>query len=708
MADRAEPENPQRSTNSPARLMADAMHVFISYATQDAGVADAVVRELERMGLKCWIAPRDVVPGALYADEIVRAIDNAKVVVLVMSESAIASAHVGKEVERASSKRRRIVVLRTDSAPLTRALEYFLSESHWIEVRSEGVQTATARLSDAIQRHLDPSTAVGVAGLVDSGSGKRDEPLPRAKWLIVGAVAIVSIALALVVSQPLWRSSHAKTGQQGAASGNAATGAGAEVSDRPQAHTVPAPSIAVLPFADLSPEKNQQYFSDGVAEEILNVLAKIDGLKVASRTSSFQFRNKDIGTPLIAKELGVRHVLEGSVRKAGDTVRITAQLIDADTDAHLWSQTFDRPLTTKTIFAVQDEIANAVLKAMNVMLQGKATIEQISAAPPTNDKDAYDLYLRAHQLFTNRGQGLRDAVLLYERAVQLDPKFARAWAGLAAAAGTAPTWDVADRDYKTIALSAAEHSIALDPNQALPYAVQGNIAREFEFPPRYEFALEKYAKALSLAPKDPVILDYRAQFSFDVGDIRGARGFLQQCLEADPAYFNCRANLSLAEMANGDIEKALSDYESVVVKGFSPDEPNLLRPLLTRGERFGASLVAFAVAKDTLLADALIKALEEKSPETQLQSLVRLNARAASKSALKDYLILQIALAQPVTDYDLIIRSGESLWFPDYAAYRKTADFKKLVTALGLPAYWRKHGWGDFCKPVGQSDFECR
>jgi adenylate cyclase len=272
----------------------------------------------------------------------------------------------------------------------------------------------------------------------------------------------------------------------------------------------------------------------------------------------------------------------------------------------------------------------------------------------------------------------------------------------------APTWDVSDRDYKTIALSAAGRAIALDPNQALPHAVQGNVARELEFPPRYDFALEKFAKALSLAPKDPIILDWRAQLSFDTADIRGVRGFLQQCLEADLAYFNCRANLALAEMANGDIENALRDYVSVVIKGFSPEEPNLLRPLLARGDKFGASLVAFAVAKDALLADALIKAPEEKSPETQLQSLVRLNARVVSKSTLKDYLILQTVLAQPVTDYDLIVRSGQNLWFPDYAAYRKTADFKKLVTALGLPAYWRKHGWGDFCKPVGTSDFECR
>ena len=120
----------------------------------------------------------------------------------------------------------------------------------------------------------------------------------------------------------------------------------------------PAASIAVLPFADLSAEKDQQYFSDGIAEEILNVLARIDGLKVASRTSAFQFRSAAAGIPAIAGELGVRHVLEGSVRKAGNRVRITAQLIDASTDARLWSETFDRTLTAEDLFAIQDEIAS--------------------------------------------------------------------------------------------------------------------------------------------------------------------------------------------------------------------------------------------------------------------------------------------------------------------------------------------------------------
>ncbi|MBL4619820.1 MAG: hypothetical protein JKX88_06965, partial [Marinicaulis sp.] len=136
--------------------------------------------------------------------------------------------------------------------------------------------------------------------------------------------------------------------------------------------TISAASIAVLPFSDLSPNGDQEYFSDGMAEEILNVLVKVTGLNVASRTSSFGFKGQEaLGIPFIAEKLNVRHVLEGSVRKSGETIRITAQLIDAQTDQHLWSETFDRTLTTENIFAIQDEIANAIVDRLGIVIDGK-------------------------------------------------------------------------------------------------------------------------------------------------------------------------------------------------------------------------------------------------------------------------------------------------------------------------------------------------
>src|SRR5207248_9183123 len=187
---------------------------------------------------------------------------------------------------------------------------------------------------------------------------------------------------------------------------------------------IPEKSIAVLPFVDMSAGKDQDYFSDGISEELLNLLAKIPQLQVTARTSSFAFKGKEIGIPEIARTLHVAHVLEGSVRKAGNSVRITAQLIRTGTDTHLWSQTYDRKLDD--IFAIQDEIAADVVKQLKVTLLG--------AAPKvrTTDPEAYALYLQAVQLgrpFT--AEAFQQSEALYRKVLEIDPRYVPAWYGLA-------------------------------------------------------------------------------------------------------------------------------------------------------------------------------------------------------------------------------------------------------------------------------------
>jgi len=182
-------------------------------------------------------------------------------------------------------------------------------------------------------------------------------------------MVLLVLGVAYLLVDKLWLSKHV------AAVESAASVAG-EHGTEP---APPAASIAVLAFSDLSAEGNQGYFSDGIAEEILSVLAHVNGLKVASRTSSFQFRKSDLGAPAIAQKLGVRHILEGSVRKAGDTVRITAQLIDASTDQHEWSQSFDRPLSTANLFAIQDEIANSIVDHLAAAMGSAADVAKPAA-----------------------------------------------------------------------------------------------------------------------------------------------------------------------------------------------------------------------------------------------------------------------------------------------------------------------------------------
>ncbi|HLF31258.1 MAG TPA: hypothetical protein VI566_09585, partial [Xanthomonadales bacterium] len=200
-------------------------------------------------------------------------------------------------------------------------------------------------------------------------------------------------------------------------------------------------SIAVLPFSDLSEAGDQAYFSDGIAEELLNLLVRVDGLKVASRTSSFAYKDESRSIPEIAAELKVANILEGSVRKAGNRVRITAQLIDTRNDRHLWSETYDRDLVD--IFAIQDEIATAIVSALKDQLGVQATADAIVVEAATSNLDAYDLYLKGRTLFTAR-QDIAVAIQLFEQAIALDPNYARAWEGLAAAEAVADDWILGD------------------------------------------------------------------------------------------------------------------------------------------------------------------------------------------------------------------------------------------------------------------------
>jgi TolB-like protein len=269
------------------------------------------------------MAPRDVRPGTVYADAIVRAINEAQALVLALSAGAMASSHVGREVERAAAKKKHIIAFRIDAAPLSPELEYFLSNSQWIDAPTLGMPAALAKLAEAVGQRSTGANA--------GGPGVPTRKRKRSPLAILTAMGL-GVGASLVLGIYLWTSIPRAQAPAAAASGlgaNAPTGP--QISDK---------SIAVLPFADMSEKKDQEYFADGMAEEILDLLAKIPGLHVPARTSSFYFKGKSEDIPTIARRLMVANVLEGSVRKTGDRVRITVQLVRADNGYHLWSETY--------------------------------------------------------------------------------------------------------------------------------------------------------------------------------------------------------------------------------------------------------------------------------------------------------------------------------------------------------------------------------
>jgi adenylate cyclase len=237
-------------------------------------------------------------------------------------------------------------------------------------------------------------------------------------------------------------------------------------------------SIAVLPFADLSPQRDQEYFSDGVAEEILNTLTKVAGLRVPARTSCFAFRGTSVDAREIGKRLGVETFLEGSIRKAGNRLRIIVQLVDARNGYHLWSERFDREI--EDIFAIQDEIARRVLDALGLSLTARE--ERRFLKPSTTNVEAYEFYLRGRKLFQSwTRQNMEFARLMFLRAVTIDPDFASAWAGLANTYVDLYRWGRNLRDLEEGQRTSA-HALELDPNLAEAHVAIGQalaIQRQF-------------------------------------------------------------------------------------------------------------------------------------------------------------------------------------------------------------------------------------
>jgi TolB-like protein/tetratricopeptide (TPR) repeat protein len=470
MEERAEPENQYPS--------GDSARVFISYASQDAALVQKVCGGLEAAGFYCWIAPRDVVPGMLYAEGIVRAINDSKVLVLILSESAVASAHVGKEIERASSKRHPIIALRTDKATLPPAFEYFLNESQWIDIEEGGTDAAIAKLVSAVRRHLSPGATSAPTPANDANSSKRAAATPRRPWYIAASVMILALIAAFLLADKLrlhglrGSTDRAASGSRqsivvedtGAKESHSASATSAEV------FAPPAHSVAVLSCVNMSGEAKDEYFSDGLSEELLNSLARINELQVTARTSSFSFKNQAIDIPTVGRKLNVASVLEGSVRKAGKRVRITAQLISATSGFHLWSQTYDRDLTD--IFALQTEIATAVAGALKVTLLGE-TRQRLKGGGTLNPQ-AFDAYLRGRgKKYMQNEEENRAALVAFEEAIALDPAFAEAYATRALAlVWLANVWTPAEKERERIGIEArrsAEKAVSLAPTSGQAY-----------------------------------------------------------------------------------------------------------------------------------------------------------------------------------------------------------------------------------------------
>jgi adenylate cyclase len=283
-------------------------------------------------------------------------------------------------------------------------------------------------------------------------------------------------------------------------------------------------SIAVLPFVNMSDDEDNEYFADGLSEELLNMLVKVPQLRVAARTSSFSFKGKDVKISDIARELNVSHVLEGSVRKSGDQLRITAQLIKADDGFHLWSETFDR--TLDEIFVLQDEIAAKVANALEVTLLGKSEVEV--------NADSYTLYLRGVYFIRQRGpQNILKASKFLKDAVEVDPSNYVAWASLAVAYYELINFAVITRDEGIpLVRHAMDQALGGDQNNAFIRGAEGFIEKNLFWD--WSNALIAANRAYQLEPRNSVARNWRASLMVSLGKVEEATRLYSESYALDP------------------------------------------------------------------------------------------------------------------------------------------------------------------------------
>ncbi len=377
-------------------------------------------------------------------------------------------------------------------------------------------------------------------------------------------------------------------------------------------------SIAVLPFVNMSSDQEQEYFSDGLSEELLNLLAKIPELRVAARTSSFSFKGKNLEIPEIASRLKVAHVLEGSVRKSGDQIRITAQLVRADNGYHLWSETYDR--TLDNIFQIQDEIAVAVVDALKITLLGEAPKAR------ETDPKAYQLYLEGQYISRQiSAPTLPRAIELLKSAVEIDPNYAPAWAELAYAyMYNSAIGDMSIEEGAALADKAIQRALETDPDYAWTYFVRGvkNVYNNFEF----KAGAGDYQRALQLDPGNAFLIGANGNVARVLGRLDDAISLLTRALALDPLIPEVRTIQGLTYYYAGRLDEAETSYRSALTLSpeYSGGHYRLGRVLLSQGKP----------------AEALAEMKLENSPVYRTTGLAMayhaLGDHEAARSALDD------------------------------------------------------------------------
>ena len=473
-------------------------------------------------------------------------------------------------------------------------------------------------------------------------------------------------------------------------------------------------SIAVLAFTDLSPRHDQDYFSDGVSEEILNALVRVQDLKVAGRTSSFYYKGRNVDLRTIGKALGVAHVLEGSVRTQGDKVRITAQLIRTADGIHLWSKSFDGELTDG--FKLQDQVARAIVDELQPMLEGGQKTQLVAQA--TDDPEAYRLFLQASEVLNKRDYAhSKEAVAWLEEALRLDPKFTRAESQLALVHIIV---NRRDPNHADEARKHAHAAMTADPTLAQPYYVLGLVER---YARHFLAARPFFDRAVELEPRDASTHMYLAQWLVSIGYTRAGIAELERAMAIDPMLPNAVNWRAYQYLYAGDLGSAQALFERTDALGLSLAKAGLGELQLARGNvaearrRFVASIQvrdscatstdftelfagfwntdAAAQARSRALLEACVPRGTEELPAWVVGGYLRLGD---GQRALD-------LLANHATTDDAGL--GFRIFSPEGAKVRALPGFSAAAEKIGWVDAWEKYGAPDTCTRTAPRTYTC-
>ena len=667
--------------------------IFLSYNRDDAAIARRFAEGLERQGLSVWW-DATLRSGEAYDEVTEQALADAKAVVVLWSAKSVGSRWVRAEATEAMRNKTLVPVM--------------------IEACKRPIMFELTQTADLSQWNGDPADkdwqafVADVRSFVEGSAPRAGIALPahptHSRRVLRGRLWAALAVTVAVAAGAVWVFTR-NAGVSAAASSGAATA------------QTGATSIAVLPFADMSPERDQDYFSDGLSEELLNQLALIRNLQVAGRTSSFSFKGKGEDLKIIGSKLGVEHLLDGSVRKAGQQLRITAELINASTGLREWSRTYDRKL--EDVFAVQEEIAKDVAGALSVKL---GVGEMPAGLGRTTNVAAWEKYLRGRALIERGGPDHQRGIDLYREAVVLDPRFARAWTELYLELRYSLVFNPANPEaIRREMAQASERAVALAPDA---WWTQAMLTQQLRSQHRWMEAEAAAKRAVAAASATEVdALRAYAEFLNDVGRVGDALPLIQQMRDADPLSLRVSGLMQIVLRSSGRTEDAEREYQRSKDLAGSHAEWEWYA-LLRLWSRQGVDPAVVAKAVDDYLPNedgrrSVLRELRAHLEDpARARAILRQKTRdpsvwdswtqvtglalVADHFGDRDLVLEALARRLELTDFHYIA------WWPYETDLRRDPRFRQIVRNLKLDEYWRGTGkWGDFCEPVGRDDFQC-